>query len=591
MADYTSLAGGQSSSFVVQSAATGPIIGKTDPDSWLDYQHPHYTRMMPKWKLVQDFYEGEVANIEVGRFYLQRRYQGEPQAAYDERLSLADYTPHLGTIVDSLGGMMFSVEDRATRVWSTDDQIGLGDPNEVGTMANSLWWDADGLDTAWTTIWRQFAIDLIAYTEMWVIVDSHSAPNDRPVVKLVRPTMVPNWIAGATGATTVLMKEEQDVRTSIEQEPDCVDTWIKWSLDGWTRWRKDKDGVAVQLVGAEGAGTYKYVDREGDPALPVFQVRLPMRRYVTWLLAKKANVIFNLESVRDFGLRNAGFGKLKIGVETQEQFEGIKQMIMDGNNVIPQSKDAPEHAYINPPSEPTVNAGAVLDKKIEHFWISGFKMYGDAVSAGAKTATEVKQDVSSGVGAFLQLLKAAVDDAENGAFYRLEQAEFSESPGKWGVAHVERSDDFSTVDLDSVLDQMRKRYLGETEVIPVGRSALIQMAKNAAQQDGLPVDDDEITVAVDSYLLNKFLGPMTQIDVMPATVKARLTMKMVAALGLVDAKEEVEMADGEKLNLFTVLMASAEKLASQQELTQQQLSQASVIDAQRPSPSGFGGAH
>jgi len=577
MADYSNLAGGQPTSFVVEAAATGPITGADKKRSWLDYEHPHYEEMKPRWQMVRDFYEGLVVNQDVARRYLARRFQGEPLAAFDERLALTDYTPHLGTLVDSLGGMLFGVEDRASRVWTADDGVvGLGDPADPSTLAFMLWHDADGRGTMWPTLWRQLALDLIAYCEVWVLVDTFSTTSGRPVVKIINPMCVPNWLEGTTGITSVLMKEGRDLRKTLEEDPASEDTWIRWEHEGWTRWTKTSDGTPKQID----EGFYAYQTREGDPTLPIFRVCLPVRRYVTWLLANKMKVLYNMESVRDFGLRTAGFNKLVLSVETDEQFEGLRRRISQGENLLPLSKNVSSaHQYIQPPSEPTTNATNVLDKKVEHFWISGFKMYADAASAQQKTATEINQDVASGVGAFLQLLKAGVDDAENGAFYRLEQAEFSESKNKWGIARVERSDDFSSIDLGAVLDQMRKRYLGETETIPVGRDALIQMAKDAAHQDGLPVDDNEIKTAVDSYLLNKYLKPLTDLGAMPPLVKSRLTMKLVAALGLVDSKEEVEMAEGEKQKLFDVLAAESESIATQQYQQEQQMSQIALQTA------------
>jgi hypothetical protein len=420
MTDYKNLAGGQSDTFVVQSAATTPVAGSASPRSWLEFKHPEYLKYLPRWKMTEDFYHGEVADKEVARNYLIRRFQGEPDQAYNERVKVSDFTPHLGTLIDTLAGMLYATEDRTSRVWMDEEKKGgLGDPNEVGTPAHRLAHDADGQGTAWKTLWREFTLDIINYQCMWVLVDTIGGIH---YVKLVSPMQVPNWLDGPHGPTSVLMKEYRDTRTSLEESPDRNDTFIRWDIGGWSRWRLSKEGVAIQLEGTENSGTYTYKNRNGTPALPIFKVHLPMRRYVAWLLANKAAVLFNHESVRDFGLRIANFTKLVLGVSGNDQAEQLLQKILKGENVLAEDEKARGgHRFIAPSSEPTKNASEVLDKKVEHFWISGFKMYEDA--AAQKTATEVKQDVAAGIGAFLQLLAAAVDDAENGAFYRLEQAE------------------------------------------------------------------------------------------------------------------------------------------------------------------------
>lgn len=550
--------GGQPESFEIQAAATAPIASPAKARSWLDTEHPRYVSMLPRWGLVSDFYMGEVADPECAREHLVKRFQGEPDEAFTERVTTVDYTPHLGTLVDTLAGMLFAVEDRATMVWTDEENRGgLGDPNKVGSPAHRLLSDADGQGCAWTALWRRATLDLICYQYMWFLVDT---VRGQPVVKLVLPASVPNWVDGPTGPIDVLMREHVDTRTSLMNEPTPRETFIRWTLTGWERWQRDKEGVAVQLPGPTNSGTYKYVDRQGAPTLPIFRVELPIRRYVTWLLARKAAVLFNQESVRDFALRIASFAKLVITVASANQAETLRAKLKAGDNVIEEDAQAlGGHRYIVPPSTAIDAANAIIDKKVEHFWVSGFKQYADA--ARLRTATEVKQEVAAGVGAFLQLLKAAVDDAENGALHRLEQAERKDTPTAWGVARVERSDDFSSVDLGAVLDQLRARYLGATGTVPVGRSAMIELAQQAARQDGLPVNKDEITAAVDAQLLSARLPDLERLGAMPALVRARLTMRLVAALGLVDPKEEILLSDGTKSKLLTLLQGQAEELA------------------------------
>lgn len=569
--------GGQPESFVIQSAATAPINGPAQAKSWLDHQHPTYERLLPRWKMTQDFYLGEPADPDCARNYLIKRFQGEPQQAYDERVKIADFTPHLGTLLDTLAGMLFATEDRTTRVWTDEKGAGgLGDPNKPGTPAARLAHGADGYCTSWKTLWREFTLDLLTFQYMWVLVDT---VNGVPAVKLVSPMSVPNWIDGKAGPTAVVMCEVIDGRTTLDDQSGQIKTYIRWELDGWTRWTKEQDGTP-RLI--DEGGSYEYYDRNGNLTLPIFPIELPMRRYVAWLLAKKAAVLFNQESVRDFGLRIASFSKLLVNVADKKQLGEIKAMLMAGENVLPVDNQAKgPHAYIAPPSEPVIAATEILKTKTEAYWLSGFKQYADA--AAQKTATEIKQDVASGVGAFLQLLAAAVDDAENGAMYRLEQAEYSESKNKWGIAHTERSDDFSSIDMASVFDKMKARYLGETGAIPVGRGALVQLAKDAAQFDGLPVDQAEIEAAVDAQLLGNLLANLNLLGVTPPLVKARLAMRLVAAMNLVDPNEVIDMSNGDKQKLLEVMLTQAEELANVQD-------KQARMQAEMPAFSGgFGG--
>jgi len=548
------LLAGQPGGFVVQAAGVSPVVGPAKATSFLDRKHAVYLRLSERWAMVRDFYEGEVAGEDCAKQYIQKRFQGETDEAYTERVRLADYTPHLGTLIDSLAGMLFAVEARASRTWSKDkDSKGaLGDPSDPQSPAAALWRNATGKGEGWATLWRQFALDVIAYQRMWVLIDT--TDGGRPVVKLISPLMVPNWTDTADGVTEVLLKETR-VPKSLEDEalPEC---YVVFRPEGWIRYEKDDDGAPREI----GRDTYDYQDEHGNLILPIFPIELPLRRYIGWLLAKKANIIFNQESVRDFALRSANFARLILGIETQEQFDKLGEALKRGQMVLPEAEKARGgHRYIAPPSEPVAIATEVLTKKIEDFFVAGFKLYGDA--AREKTATEIKQDVAAGVGAFLQLLKVVVDDAENGAFWRLEQLERPGDPGLWGQARVERSDDFANVDLASVLDEMRKRYLGQAATVPVGRKALIQLATESARYDGLPVDEAEITAAVDAQLYEQMLGMLEQLGAVPPLVRARLSMRIVAALGLVDATEEVETAEGEKVSLLEQLEGETLELA------------------------------
>lgn len=541
-------------------ALTGPINPAAGSGSWLTKEHPEFVKMKDRWKMTSDFYHADLIDESCAREYLIKRYQGEPDKAFQERLRLSDFTPHLGTLIDTLGGMLFSVEDRASRMWETEGgPAGLGDVADPKTPAHRLWHDADGKGIGWPTLWRQFALDIIVYQWMWVLVDTRGATPDAPhVVKLINPMRVPNWL---DDGSEVLMLESQDLRSSLEDGSGRDKTWIRWRLDGWERLSKDSAGRAVR----EESGAYGYVNADGQPILPIFRIQLPLRRYVSWILAHKAKIIYNQESVRDYSLRTANFARLVLGVADEDQYDELIEKIKKGEMVLGEQKDSSgQHRYIAPSAEPVTAAGLVLDKKIEHFWISGFKMYEDA--ARERTATEVRQDVAGGVGAFLTLLKAAVDDAENGAFRLLEQAEFSATPSRWGGARVERSDDFASFDMAAVLDQMKKRYVGaDDKPLPIGRSALVALAKESARFDGLPVDEDEIGVAVDAALLTQHMEVLNGLGIMPALLKARLMMKAVAALNIIDPKETIELADGEKKELLQLLQEKAEELALAQE--------------------------
>jgi hypothetical protein len=537
-----------------------PNNGRTGAqrDVWLEYEHPGYVALRPQWVYATDHYTGRVVNEAKISGYLIKRSQGESDKSYRERCNLADYTPHFGTLVDTLAGMLFAAEGKATRNWQDPEtKAGLGDPEDPTSPAARLIRDADGKGTGWQTMWRNVAIELIVNHCLWMMVD---AEDGKPVLKWLRATAVPNWLEGRHGPEEVVVLEVEDVRGSLKDKPGSTKQYLVLTAAGWQRYQVTEAGDVVEVLEpGYGQGTFTYLDRDGRSTLPIFAVELPLNRHVGYLLARKANAIFNQESARDHILRVANFPRLNV-FGTEAQLERLKVALAAGENTLENDPIAGKgHAYIAPDSGPANVATEVLKRKVEELWITGFKMYGD--SAREKTATEVSQDVAAGVGAFLQLLKTALDDAENHAFYLLEQAEYSLDKTRWGGAMVERSDDFAPFDPEATLDRMRTRYFGTTGVIPVGRSALIEAAKQAAQYDGLPVDEAEIAAAVDAQLLGDVIDKLDTLDVTPGMVKARLALRLIASTGIVSAEETVKIGDQEDKKLIDILLTEAEGLA------------------------------
>lgn len=528
--------------------------------SWLDFEAHEYSRNVNRWRYANDHYTGELLDDGALEHYLVRRTQGESLLAFEERKQNADYSNHFATVVDSLAGMLFNVEGDATRVYADENGNGLGDPEDRDTPIGRLWDDADGRGTGWLTLWKLAATDLIVTHKLWVLVDGNIPGNSQ--VRLIPATSVPNWRWNEGVLSEVVVQERVDSRGSIQDEPKQVEQWVVFRIDGWERWRKDAKGEPELLD----EGRYSFNDRTGMPALPIFPVKLPIRRMVGWLLARKANAIFNRESDRDHLLRVANFPKLNVVAE-DNAFKAIKAELNKGSNLLQNDpKATAQHGFIAPDSGPATVATEVLNRKVEEFYITAFREYGDA--AREKTATEVRQDVASGVGAFLQLLKAAVDDAENGALWRVEQIEFPNEAGRHFTAHVERTDDFLPLDMDAVIDKLRARYFGSDKPIPTGHQARVQVVRKILAMDGFQVEDAEVDAAVSAEAWLRADAALRNLPV-PAEMKAQILIMLAAANNFIppDAVVDTETAGGgaQQTSLIEVIRRRAEELAGQEE--------------------------
>lgn len=530
---------------------------------WLDYRHLDYQRNINDWLFTRDMYTGDCVRGTRVKNYLIRKHTGESDSAYEERCRLADYTNHFATLVDTISGMLFAVEGSANRIFNrvtpgaggrrdvTEDVLGSFDRPD--TPMGRLFINADGAGNGYQTVWKTLASDLMTLHCGWMLVD---AADGNAMLRFFPATSVPNWRYDSEGLAEVLVEELVDARGSIQDEPKQESQYLYFERNGWSRWRKNEGGVPVMIEGQ--SGTYQFTDRANRRCLPIYPVSLGIRRNVGWTLARKGAVIFNKESERDNLLRLANFPRLNL-IATDTEFEKLVTSLERGSNVLqvnPHQNGSKAHHYIHPSSEPAKVASDVLNRKVEEMYTTAFRQYGDA--AKEITATEARQDISQGVGAFLQILKSSIDDAENEALWRLEQIYFPGKPKLWFTARVERSDDFVPLDVDMAIKAMRERYFGLTATVPVGRTAMISAAREIARWDGLVVSDDELAAGIDTRLLAESLTSFKDAGMqnIPTAIAVQAIVQLMRSLG-------AEVTDEQLVLKATEVIAQMEADAAQ----------------------------
>lgn len=500
---------------------------RTAPKTWLDYTHPDWDASVVKWIYARDVYTADVLDpIKIGS-YLVKKKIGESEDSYSERQGLADFTSHFGVCVDALAGMLFNVEDDATRVFG---ELGVAtDPN---TIAGQLQRNADGKNTGYKTIWKQLAIELVITHCHWMLV---TAVGNTPRVQLIEPERVLDWDEDADGLLWAKVCEEKQVRTGYQSEPNAVKQYVIFTRDGWQRYREEGEKgkeTAAPMSGAGDSGAYSFVDAAGKKQLPIFRVSMPLRRNVGFPLAKKNVAIFNQESTRDQSVRVAGFAKLFCKADN-DTFQAIAGQLADGSFAIQEDPNVSGggNRFDTAPTAAAEIATKIVDQKIEHFYRSFFREYANTAGRDRVTATEVRQDVASGVGAFLQMLKAALDDGESQTLWRLERAVFPRDTAKWNQAKVERSSNFQPLNPDETIDRLKKRYFGETTPVPVDRAALKDVLQQILAWDGITLDDAALEAALDNHTLMQTKDLISQLPLPPA-LKAKLSVTWAERLGI-----------------------------------------------------------
>jgi hypothetical protein len=467
--------------------------------SWLRYTSHEYEAEVEKWKYVAEHLEGTVIDDTSIEKYLYRRKQGESDDAYIERKNIVDYTPHFARATLTLAGMLWSVDYDARRSWTKEENgEGLGNPETEETPMSLMWDNADGRGSNWTTLWKGATIDVISYRNFYVLVDGVRRDKNgnsiaEPTVRIIPPQSVPRVIYDSSGrAISVKVKTSTETIQSQQQKAEKEDRYIIYYEDGFETWRENDKQEPEQIGGRQFYGgpdnpDFRYLDKDRKtPILPIFKVSIPLRANLGYVMARKANAIFNQENTLDFLLWISCFPKVFADVRDgagnfdKELFEALKTAFKEGSSVIP-GKD---NKFDAPPTGPAEVKSKILEQKVRAFFTTFFQAYGDAASE--RTATEIRQDFRAGVEAFLILLGTTMDEAENGAFWRLEQVFFPGQSELWGGAFIKRSTNFQPIDIEQRIEALVARYMPDSRV-PVDVDTALDVAIKALESDGIAI--------------------------------------------------------------------------------------------------------
>lgn len=450
-------------------------------------KHKQYKANVDNWNYSWNSYTGKY--LDSLKKYLPKNKQRESDEEYKQRKKLTDPILMFATLVDSINGMIGEYE---TKDWGD-----LGDVDDVDSTAYHLTKNINGAGLNWQPFFKQVGIKQTVFHTVWGLVDGKTEENGQASVKLLNPTAVENWWP-SENPTEVLVSEDRDTRKGIEDDfDDEKDYYVKYTPEGWIRLVAGDDKL-TEIDRGEYA-YYATKDRK-QRILPIFRVRLPLPRPVGYLLAKKQNHIFQQKSSRDWGAYILSFALLVIAAQKKEGYEKVIESLSKGSNALWQKADASnQHKYIAPPGGYLKEVSAILNDDSDAFYEAGFKQYGDA--AKQLTATQIIQESRTGIEAFLKLLVSSIDQFENNALWRLEQAYFPDSPSKWGNAKVKRSRDFAPEDSDAELDRLL-RLLPNNQV-PLIASFVKQITLRIYDIMGIDtseVDEGQLDTAIEQVV-------------------------------------------------------------------------------------------
>lgn len=467
---------------------------------WLKQTHPKYER--ERWQTIKRHLHGGI--IDNLASHLVKKRQGESDQEYNARSDIASYVPHFQRAVLALAGMITQSEDDAERDWFGGE---LGSPERPDTPMGRLWTNIDGRGTDWSVLKTQALVDMIGFQWIPTLVEgvtrtgrSRSDVMDDGSVEIISPLAVMDWTRDPSGRLTqVKVKTHVMDRTSVKEDADPKPRWHVYKLEGVEVYRlpRDTDEEGPQLVRSQpyGPDGFQYRGRGGEPILPIYFTKVPVRASVGFMMAKFAEWLFNFRNTRNFHLWSSALARAwsdvtdESGRFDKDLWEKQQELLEEGSMHFPT-----EISYSAPPMDGADTRNETLEQEKEDFYSTFFQSYGQA--ATERTATEIRQDIAQSVGAYLTLQTEALDEWENDMMWRLAQVNAPNAgPEVWGAASVTRSTDFSELSVVDMLQDIRKGAFEEGKV-PLGQQGKTEAAKTWAKAHDIDVNEQEIEDAV-----------------------------------------------------------------------------------------------
>jgi len=441
--------------------------------NWLRYKNSRYRSYEKMRRFARDFYKAKPKTLlHPDDGYIQRRVQGESYTQYEERCATSDVLPLFAVLIDSYDGRVKQVESKVNRTWGEvlTDRISPG---------------------KWYSKRYEASLNLLLYNEVWGFVEGYEA--GRPRMRVIEPDSVWDWQKDELGLKWAKVHSRRAVRSTPTEEEKYEDLWHVYYRNGFEIWGEDEDDKPVQLQERTPYGEdFRFWDGPDKRynTLPIFRVESSFKRYVSGLWAHKNKVLLNKESERDNILRVANTPKAVYAGTLKR----LKELLDDnkiGGNIwsLEQDSHSKGHYFMAPDTNPASLATDVLEKKVEHYFISGLRFYQN--SAQQKTATEVRQDVAQGEGSFLQTHLEDLARLERRFAIRMEQA-LENNPALWGSFEIENPDDLTPIDPDSEAKKLKENFFGRSATLPVTEDRMAEVIKKIYAAHNIKATDEEI---------------------------------------------------------------------------------------------------
>lgn len=382
---------------------------------------PHFHSKLTKWRFTERVYRGyEIEGL------LTQREQREPKEAFKERKQISTYTNYFAHCIDAHAGVL--LQEPPEIDWGN-----LGDPENPSDLAYRIKRDIDGTGTTLFAHLRKAANELMLKGEVGGLVDGITENGVAPAY-VIPPQDIVNWNSNET-EFKIRRDEPHQMDREVEVEIDR-DYYTAWSPEGFEHYQIDNEEEELLPFPEDEQGFTEFENGfetvHGKPIPPFFRVELPVLRQISYNLANNAISIYEMESVRDMGLRSTGFGYLVIYAE-DNVFDDVVEDIKNNNIVIQGDPDSNRsHQFVQPNFEAAEMMDDVVHRKIRQFYTTAFKEFqraGRMNQTGTKTAANTEENIS----AFLSTVAFSLEEYARNLLRLLEQQHYPNKDPKSDV--------------------------------------------------------------------------------------------------------------------------------------------------------------
>lgn len=362
-----------------------------------DAENAHYRDNKADFQTARRMYTGNFSPKQ-----LLPRGPFESELHYEARVRIADFHRHTAILIGRLSGSLMQRE--------------AGVERSVGQLTPSLMASIGPEGESYRQQLSVLIDSLLLYNECWIWVNP---TQNGAELHVVSPLQVPRWktdsvlMLGTTAKPGVPIDQPEETDTTYTiHRPTGYQTYMIQTNDAGKEKRVEVDS------GSYGDEAF-FVDENGQPAPPIFRVRMPWASPFGLSVAESHQQLYKMRNELDMGSTSGLNSSIATvtGVSGDEQEQKVVKAMKNGDQLV----FLPDEAEMEPFELATGNieaAEARLQAKRKDMYRTAYAN----LEESAQSATAAAVNRGESVGAALSQLASTVESAEETILRFVEQS-------------------------------------------------------------------------------------------------------------------------------------------------------------------------